>query len=252
MSRELSVQEYIDMQPRIAWRRHSMRIFMRLILDRFFKVELRGVENIPKDGRAALMINHISLVDPVMAMAYVTKRFVIPMTKVENMSNPVLAFFINWWGSYSVTRGTVDRKALMNSIELVKSGYMILIAPEGTRQREGLTRPKEGFAFIATKADAVIVPCGISGAIGWLDSLKRLRRPHIILSFGRPFKFKADERISRDLYPALMDEAMYQLSAAITDPALRGAYADLEAATTEHLAFVALDGDRAGSAHPDA
>ncbi len=237
-SMKQSVQEYVAMQPRIAWRRHLMRGLMRLILPLLFRLEVRGLHNIPPSGPAILMINHISLLDPVLCMAVVTERFTIPMTKVENMHNPVLAFFINWWGSYSIDRDAVDRKALMNSIELMKSGQLILIAPEGTRQRNGLAQPKEGFAYITTKADAVVVPVGISGALGWLDSLKRLRRPHIVLNFGAPFRFRTDGRVPRDLLPVLMDEAMYQLSATITDPALRGVYSDLSQATTAHLEFV--------------
>ncbi|MDZ4768682.1 MAG: lysophospholipid acyltransferase family protein [Chloroflexota bacterium] len=238
MKRELSVQEYVAVQPRIAWRRWLMRGALRLLMPLLFKVEVHGLDNIPPDGAAVLMMNHISLLDPVLCITVVDKRYAIPMTKIENMRTPVLSFFIRWWGSYSVDRDAVDRKALMNSIELMKSGQLILIAPEGTRQRDGLARPKEGFAYIATKADAVIIPAAISGAIGWQKSLQGLKRHHIVVNFGVPFKFKADGRVPRDLYPAMMDEAMYQLSAAVTDETMRGAYSDLSKTTSQHLVFV--------------
>ncbi|NOG52206.1 MAG: hypothetical protein HND48_24300 [Chloroflexi bacterium] len=69
-----------------------------------------------------------------------------------------------WYGAYKVHRGVVDREALMNSIALLKSGLMILIAPEGTRSPHGLQEPKDGMTYVATKADAVILPAGLSGA----------------------------------------------------------------------------------------
>lgn len=243
MSVTASVQEYVEKQPRYTWRRSILRWLIRAVLFRIVcKVEVTGTENIPPDGPAILMMNHISLLDPILCMGAVTHRFVIPMTKVENTRNPIIGPFVRWWGSYSVNRGEVDRAALMNSIELVKSGQLILIAPEGTRQRAGLARPKDGLAYVATKANAVIIPAAISGAADWLEKLKRFKRPHIRVNFGKPFRFKTDgrQRIPRDELSAMTEEAMYQLARAVTDETMRGVYSDLSKATTEHLEFLHL------------
>ncbi|MBK8027847.1 MAG: 1-acyl-sn-glycerol-3-phosphate acyltransferase [Chloroflexi bacterium] len=215
-----------------------MRAVARIVLGLVLKLEVRGVENIPADGATVLMMNHISLLDPILCLAVIKHRFVVPMSKIENLRNPIVGPMVRAWGAYTINRDEVDRKALMSSIELLKSGELILIAPEGTRQKEGLARPKEGFAFVVTKADAVIVPAAISGAIGWQKKLMRLQRPHVTVNFGRPFKFKTDGRVPRDLLPVLMDEAMYQLSAAVTDETMRGVYSDLHNASTEHLVLL--------------
>lgn len=238
MSAEISVQDYIAMQPRIAWRRHVLRWLIRNLPFRMIKLTVTGNENIPDTGGAILMINHISALDPGLCMGAVTNRFVIPMTKIENTRHPIGAFAVWWWGSYTVNRGEIDRKALTNSIELLKSGQLILIAPEGTRSHAGLQRPKDGMTYIATKAAAAIIPAGISGAIGWKEKWMRLQRPEIQLHFGRPFRFKASGRVSREALAEMTDEAMYQLAQAIADPALRGVYSDLSKATTEHLEFI--------------
>lgn len=241
MTMATSVQQYVEMQPRLAWRRSLLRGLIRAILFNVVcKVTVTGEENVPPDQPSILMMNHISLLDPILCMGAVTNRFVIPMTKVENMRNPVIAPFVKWWGSYSINRGEVDRKALTNSIELLKSGQLILIAPEGTRQTTGLAQPKDGLAYVATKADAIIIPAAIMGAVGWEKKLKRLRRPHIQVNFGRPFKFRTEgrARIPREELSAMTEEAMYQLSMAVTDPEMRGIYSDLSKATTEHLQFL--------------
>lgn len=218
-----------------------MRRFIRFVGFRIlWNVRITGAENIPDTGPAVLMMNHISLLDPVLCMGAVTNRFVIPMTKIENLQNPLLNPFIRWWGAYSVTRGEVDRRALTNSIELLKSGQLILIAPEGTRQHNGLTRPKEGLAYIATKANAVIIPAAISGAAGWERNLLRLKRTKVDVNFGRPFRFAPPDntRAAREALPKMMEEAMYQLALAVTDPQGRGVYADTDKATTEYLNFL--------------
>lgn len=234
-----SVQEFVAMQPKFTWRRRLLRGFINFVFGIFFRLEVSGLENVPPDGSSLLMMNHITLLDPILCMGAVKQRFVIPMTKVENLENPFIAPFVRWWGSFSINRGEIDRKALMNSIELLKSGQLILIAPEGTRHPEGLSQPKDGFAYIATKADAVIIPAAISGAIGWQSAFK-LKRPRIQVNFGRPFRFKLGEdgRVKRDDLPAMMDEAMYQLAMAVQDETRRGVYSDLSKATTEHLEFV--------------
>lgn len=233
-----SVQEYVAMQPKLAQRRHIVRNLIRAIGFRVVgQVTASGVENIPAEGSTLLMMNHISYLDPIVCIGTVLHRFVIPMSKAENLRNPITAPIVKLWGSYPIERGEVDRKALMNSIELLKSGQLVLIAPEGTRHPEGLSRPKDGFAYIATKADSVIVPAAVSGAKDWV---KRLFRTHVHVNYGRAFRFKTEgrSRIPREELSAMMDEAMYQLALAVTDETRRGVYSDVSKATSNFIEFV--------------
>ncbi len=241
MDTSTSVQNYIAMQPRLAWRRRLMHGLLRTVgFTLLCKVEASGQENIPDNGPTILMMNHISGLDPFVCAGSVTNRYAIPMAKAEVMKNPVIAFLFRMWGAFLVKRGEVDRKALMNSIELAKSGQLILIAPEGTRSPEGLIQPKKGVAYVATKANAVVVPSAISYAQGWRKRWKRLRRAYARVHFGTPFKFKTDgrKRIPREELSAMTEEAMYQLAMAVVDENCRGVYSDLSKATTEFIEFV--------------
>lgn len=240
MSLNLSVQDYIARQPQLAWRRHSLNALLRGLFSLAADTKVTGLENIPSDGPAILMMNHISALDPLVCMAMVQQRFVIPMTKEENLESAFLGPFVRWYGAYTVRRGEVDRSALLNSIELLKSGQLILIAPEGTRSPDGLIEPKDGLTYVATKADAVIVPTALADASDWLWRLKRFKRVKIRLNFGQPFKFKmaGRARIPREELAQMTREAMYQLALALPDPALRGAFSDVEHATTETLEFM--------------
>jgi 1-acyl-sn-glycerol-3-phosphate acyltransferase len=241
VSVQASVQAYIEKQPRFTLRRYLLRrLIQTLGFKILWKVTITGTENIPVDGPTLLMMNHISLIDPVLCMGAVNHRYVIPMTKIENAKHPIWGFFVWWYGAFTVNRGEIDRSALLNSIELIKSGQLVLIAPEGTRTPEGLTPAKDGMAYVATKADAVIVPAAVSGAVGWDKDLFRFKRPHIRIDFGKAFRFKLNgrTRIPRDELSLMMQEAMYQLALSLPDEGLRGAYRDVEKATTETLEFV--------------
>jgi 1-acyl-sn-glycerol-3-phosphate acyltransferase len=188
------------------------------------------------------MINHVSFLDPLVVTASISSRHTISLSKAENFKIPLVSWLLAQWGNYPINRGQYDRKALMQTIELMKSGQLLLMAPEGTRHAEGLQPAKDGLAYVATKADAVIVPTAICGGEDWKLRLKRLRRAYAKVVFGRAFRFRVDgqSRIPRPLLSKMMDEAMYQLAITIPDAYahLRGHYSDIDKATTDLLEFV--------------
>jgi 1-acyl-sn-glycerol-3-phosphate acyltransferase len=74
-----------------------------------------------------------------------------------------------------VRRGEGDVDAMRTAVELVRAGEIVVMFPEGTRQRKGLrkkhvARPHSGAARIALAAGAPLVPAAISGT----DRLSRL------------------------------------------------------------------------------
>ena len=242
MKHEPSIDEYIARQPEYDKRRRILHPLLCAALPAFCKVEAEGVDNIPKTGNTCLMINHISYLDPIVVTASIPFRHPISLSKVENFKIPIAGWFLRQWGHFPIHRGTYDRKALMQTIALLNSGQLVLMAPEGTRHPQGLQRAKDGLAYIATKADAVIVPTAICGAETWRQRLKGLRRAYAKVVFGQPFRFRHDgpKRIPRDQLSRMITEAMYQLALTIPDEYayLRGYYSDTEKSSTDHLDFV--------------
>ncbi|MFW5748659.1 MAG: lysophospholipid acyltransferase family protein [Chloroflexota bacterium] len=239
--KHLAIDTYVERQPRYAWRRFLLRGLIRTVGYTFLaRVSSEGRQHIPDEGPVILMMSHISAIDPVVCMGEVTNRYVIPMTKVENTTNRLLRFLVWWWGSYTVTRQTLDRRALSTSIELLKAGNMILIAPEGTRHPEGMGEGKDGLAYVATKANAIILPAAMTGTNNFRQRWKQRKRALAHVTFGRPFRFKTDgqPRVPRPLLRQMTTEAMYQLALTQPDERLRGIYADVENATTETLIFL--------------
>ncbi len=232
--------DFVKRQPRFTWRRRFLRdwllrpIGFRLIV----RPTITGLEHVPIEGPTLLVMNHIGFVDPVVVLGAVKPRFVVPMSKIENLRNPVIGPLAQIWGSYPVDRDKVDRQALVTTLALLNAGHCVLIAPEGTRQTQ-MIQAKEGFTYTATKANAIIVPIGLESTDLVGKNFKRLRRTHIDIRFGPAFRFKTNgrNRIPRDEMRHMTDEAMYQLAKLVNEER-RGYYGDLSNATTTTLEFV--------------
>ncbi|MCY4021581.1 MAG: lysophospholipid acyltransferase family protein [Chloroflexi bacterium] len=242
MPTELSIEEYIARQPEYDKRRRILLPMLRAAVPAFCKVEVEGLENVPLHGSASLMINHISYLDPIVVTASIPFRYTISLSKIENFQIPVAGWFLRQWGHFPIHRGNYDRKALMQTIALLQSGQLVLMAPEGTRHAGGLQPGKDGLAYVATKSDAVIVPTAICGAENWKSRMKRFRRAYAKVVFGKGFRFRTEgqKRIPRQVLSQMIREAMYQLAATIPDEYahLRGHYAGIENATADTIEFL--------------
>ena len=212
------------------------------ILRALFKILLRcqvtGLENIPANGPAILIMNHVSFLDPFLACGLM-HRPVIVMSKAENYLIPVFNFVIKLYGSFPVRRGEIDRRALRRSLEVLEEGKILLLAPEGTRSpTHSLQEGKDGMAFVALRSGAAVVPLAISGSENFKHDVKRLRRTPIRLVFGPPFHLRPESkgRIQRAELHHMTDEAMYVL-ATLLPPEYRGVYSDLSAATQRYVQF---------------
>jgi 1-acyl-sn-glycerol-3-phosphate acyltransferase len=210
-----------------------LRVLFKLLL----KLEVLGLENVPLEGPLILMINHVNFLDPVLAGG-IMPREVVPLSKAELFRHPILGILVRLYGALPVRRGEVDRWALRRSLEVLRRGEALLMAPEGTRSHvPGLQRGRNGMAYIAVRAESPILPVAIVGGDKFFYNLKRLRRTPIKVIIGKPFRFSSGEgRVKRERLRKLTEEAMYQL-AALLPPEYRGVYSDLSSASTSFLVF---------------
>ena len=194
-----------------------------------------GVENVPASGPAILMINHISYVDPFVAM-HVLPRNIVPMAKIEVYNYPVVGIFPRIYGVIPVQREEFDRRAIKGALEVLSAGEIILVAPEAHRGPE-LRQAKEGVAYLATRANAPVVPVALDGTIGFpsFPLSPRWRGPGASVRFGKPFRFiTSGQRAGREELRRMADEAMYILAAMLPEYR-RGFYADLSRTTRDTI-----------------
>jgi 1-acyl-sn-glycerol-3-phosphate acyltransferase len=132
-----------------------------------------------------LAANHSSNLDPwPLGLPLFPRRFLRFMGKSELFWTP-LKQIIEAGGAFPVRRGAGDAEAIETAVELVRDGHIVVMFPEGTRQKKGLRKrhqPKahSGAARIALTADAPLVPAAIAGT----DRLARLSPLRVV--YGKP------------------------------------------------------------------
>lgn len=222
-------------------RRRFLRFLLRTIGFNFLaKIgSVQGLENVPAQGPALLMINHIAFIDSLVVL-HVLPRNIVPLAKIEVYDYPLVGFIPRMWGVIPVRREEVDRRAVQQVLEVLRAGEMVLVAPEGTRAPQ-LSRGKEGVAYLACRSGAPVVPVAVEGTPGF-PALRffsaKWREPGAQVRFGRPFRFRPEfSHPDRDQLRLMTDEAMYLLAEMLEDRR-RGYYGDLSQATQQTIEWV--------------
>lgn len=162
-----------------------------LLFGWLFRLKVSGLENIPAGG-AIIAPNHQSVWDiPLIGLALCGRR-VHFMAKSELFQNPVFGWLIRTLLAFPVKRGTPDRTAIRNAIELLKQEELVVVFPEGTRRKNGeLGKPEAGLSLIAAKAGVPIIPVGIIGTRKIFS--RNCPFPVVEIHFGKPVCYKDSE-----------------------------------------------------------
>lgn len=209
--------------------KYIIRWLIRLIFNMIARVDVRGYENLPKEGSFVIATNHLGIVD--VPIAYYALDYWDMFVLIADKWQKVGLF--RWVGKYFnfifIDRYNADIKALRKVISLMEQDNILVIAPEGTRSRTGaLIEAKPGVSYLATKLDRPIVPVAITGTEdkALFGSIKRLRRAHITLTAGPAFTLPPLPRENRDeVLKSYTDEIMCRIAALLPEK-YRGVYAD--------------------------
>jgi 1-acyl-sn-glycerol-3-phosphate acyltransferase len=169
----------------VLWYRFARALvvgFCRL----FWRVRVRGKENIPKDGPFILAPVHRSNVDFAIVAA-VTPRRMRYLAK-DSIWKFGLGRVWESLGAIPVARGTADREAMRQLEATLATGEPVVMFPEGTRQSGPEVQPLfDGPAYVATRAGVPIIPVGIGGSEKAMPKGSRMIRPvRITLVVGAP------------------------------------------------------------------
>ena len=128
-----------------------------------WRIEVVGLDKVPRDRAVVLAPNHISDFDPVFVLGMILdfSRYRI-LAKKELFKNPFIGWFLGCLGAVPIDRGKGDTETIDRVIAECKRGTKVLVFPEGTRSKDGrLGKMKSGAFVIAAKAGADILPCRI-------------------------------------------------------------------------------------------
>jgi 1-acyl-sn-glycerol-3-phosphate acyltransferase len=130
--------------------------------------------------------NHQSHLDPVL-VGVACPRQLRAMARKSLFFWP-LGWLIHSLGAVPVERGGRGISGIKAILKLLGHNEAVIIFPEGTRTRDGQLQPfQAGFAAIARRSGAAIVPVAIHGAYEAMPRGHALPRPRqIVLAFGAP------------------------------------------------------------------
>ncbi len=196
------------------------------------RLDVRGLENVPRRGALIIASNHLHNFDPEVVGA-VIPRTVFIMAKKELFTVPVVGGFIRFFGAFPIDRGAADRVALRYAVHLVEDGEALLMFPEGTRSLTAkIEKVLPGAAFVALRTGAPILPVAVTGtetlpfdAKAAAAGRRRQGRARVTVTFGAPFHLGPGADGKRPTMAAAADEMMRHI-AALLPPEYRGIYAD--------------------------
>lgn len=153
------------------------------------KKTIIGVENIPADTPVMYAANHRSFYDIILAYATVPNQTAF-ISKKEIKKMPCVAQWMYFLNCMFMDRGDVKQNLniILRAISLVKDGYSVYIAPEGTRNAtDTLLDFKEGSMKIATKGKCPIIPVCLHGTEEIFENnLPWIRKGKIRIEYGKP------------------------------------------------------------------
>lgn len=132
------------------------------------RVTLNGQSNIPPQGGAIIVPNHVSNIDPVLLGVAVSRvRPLRALAKESLFRLPVVGNVLSKMGHIPVHRGTAQGgESLATALEAIQEGRLVALYPEGTipANHVRLGKGKTGAARLALATGAPVIPVGQWGA----------------------------------------------------------------------------------------
>ncbi|HEX3540701.1 MAG TPA: lysophospholipid acyltransferase family protein [Acidimicrobiales bacterium] len=143
----------------------------------FWRVEIEGLEQVPRDRPVVISPVHRSNIDTIL-MAFLSRRPLRYMAKASLFRHRWSAVIITALGGFPVYRDGSDREALRTCESALRRGESVVVFPEGTRKAGPVvTDLYEGAAFVALRGGVPIVPVGIGGSAGAMPKGSKFVHP---------------------------------------------------------------------------
>lgn len=207
-----------------AWplRLRLSRRLLVAVLRRLVRLEVAGLDHLPREGPFILAANHLHVLDPPIGLLLVPRR-TVGVAK-DKWSRPPFGWLLAAMGDL-VYVGGPRRGAVARCLEVLRSGAVLAILPEGTRSRTGaLLRGQRGVALLAARAQVPVVPAAAHGQEQAGSFWRRLRRVPVQVRIGPPIAIPPGPHDQASLQ-AYTDQVMRAIAALLPER-YRGVYGD--------------------------
>lgn len=159
----------------------------------FARIEIRGAENLPREGAYILAPNHNSEFDPLIVAVSVWRVGRAPrfMAKESLFRVPVLGAALKATGMVPVPRTSTSANQSMKAAEqIARDGRGVIVYAEGTLTRDPELWPmrgKTGAVRLALAGDLPLIPMaqwGVQEILPRYGKLRFPRRSRVIVEFG--------------------------------------------------------------------
>jgi acyl-[acyl-carrier-protein]-phospholipid O-acyltransferase/long-chain-fatty-acid--[acyl-carrier-protein] ligase len=195
---------------------NPFRDFLSILFRAFYRLEVRGLENVAKAGPNAIVaLNHVSFLDAALALSLLEQE---PVFAIDH------GIAQRWWVKpfLKITRAMpLDPSKPMATrtlINAVKSGETLIIFPEGRLTVTGsLMKVYDGAGLIADKTGAMVVPVRIDGLERTFFSRlsrQQVRRkwwPKVTVTILEPVRLEVDPSLKGKNRRQAAGAALYQI-----------------------------------------
>jgi 1-acyl-sn-glycerol-3-phosphate acyltransferase len=161
-----------------------IRFLAWILINTLYRIRATGLENIPREGPAVLVCNHVSFVDALVVGGTIRRpvRFVMYYRIFEI---PLLKFLFNTAKAIPIASAKEDEALLEEAFGRIdaelEAGNVVCIFPEGAITRDGeIHRFRPGIERIIERRPVPVIPMALGGLWGsWFSrrsngSLRRL------------------------------------------------------------------------------
>lgn len=170
-----------------------VRLIVWSLAHLFFKIRIVGAENIPKNGGALIISNHVSYADAIL-IGCATPRFIRFLMWQPYYENEWLNPFCRLFSTIPIpTRSPKESlRALRNAQTEIEKGMLVCIFPEGELTRTSHVKPFERGVDVITRGleSTPVIPIYLDGLWGHALSMKG----------GRPFTSRLKLRHEVTIY----------------------------------------------------
>ncbi len=209
-----------------------IRVYTRITC----RIDAPDLHKFPTHGPLIAIANHTGQIEVPLIFAHLQPRKLSGWAKAESWNNKFLNWVFGVWGIIPVRRGEADMHALKEALRALEKGLIFGVAPEGTRNYNGiLRRAMPGTVIIALHSGAPIIPIAHWGGEVYLKNLKRFKRTDFHIRIGKPFKLNVEGlKVTGEVRQQIADEMMYRLAKLLPEE-YRGEYSDMSKATENFL-----------------
>jgi 1-acyl-sn-glycerol-3-phosphate acyltransferase len=187
-----------------------------------FRPTITGVENVPREGAAIIVCNHLSFVDSIFLPLAIPRRMTFLAKSDYFTGTGIRGAIVKWFmtsaGQLPIDRsgGKASEASLNTGLGVLAEGRVLGIYPEGPRSPDGRGyRGRTGVARMVLEAHVPVIPVAVVGTDAVMPlgaKLPKVKKVSVVI--GEPMDFSRFEGLENDRFVlrSITDEIVYRIN----------------------------------------